>query len=124
MAVKQYNNYFLQLLFTLRLKCYTYIDTYIVLIPGAKRPKIRCRLACRRIFELGTRRKHEKTARLGRILNVFEDCGSTKCGSIWYQRGKRPFCPNIIVFKMVMAYFASLNCRSGSSLPEKYNIRR
>ena len=37
-----------------------------------KRSKIRCKLACKRIFELGTRQKHEKAARLGRILNVFE----------------------------------------------------
>ena len=40
-----------------------------------KRSKILCKLACKRIFELETRQKHEKVARLGRILNVFEDCG-------------------------------------------------
>jgi len=37
--------------------------------------------------------KHEKVARLGRILNVFEDCGSTKCGAIRYQRGQKTFWP-------------------------------
>ena len=28
--------------------------------------------------------KHEKVARSGRILNVFEDCESTKCEAIGY----------------------------------------
>ena len=44
-------------------------------------------------FWTRARQKHEKGARSGRILNVFEDCGSTKCGAIRYQRGQKTFCP-------------------------------
>jgi len=51
------------------------------------------------MFELGTRQKKEKAARSGRILNVFEDYGSTKWGGIWYQGGKRPFDTNIMSFR-------------------------
>ena len=29
-------------------------------------------------------------------MNVFEDCGSTKCEAIWYQLGSKTFDPNII----------------------------
>ena len=42
-----------------------------------ERSKIRCKLACKRIFDLDTRQKHEKVAifeKNERISNVFEDC--------------------------------------------------
>ena len=31
-------------------------------------------------------------------MNVFEDCGSTKCVAIWYQLGAKAFDPNIIIY--------------------------
>ena len=37
------------------------------------------------------KREQEKAARSGRILNVFEDCGSTTYGAIRYQRGQNTF---------------------------------
>ena len=29
-------------------------------------------------------------------MNVFEDCGSTKCEAIWYQLGAKAFDPNFM----------------------------
>ncbi len=34
-------------------------------------------------------------------MNVFEDCGSTKCGAIWYQLWAKTFDHNIISIDMI-----------------------
>ena len=71
------------------------------MIPGGKGHKSDAGLPARGFLTLDPAKNMNKQpffAENERIMNVFEYCESTKCGTIRYQRGQKTFDPNIIIF--------------------------